>query len=1022
MANLAVKYRPKTFEDVTEQSLVVSMVKAMCESPTLDNRNFLFVGSAGCGKAQPLDSKVLTPDGYIQMKDVKVGTKVYTHTGAIAEVSGVFPQGVRPVYEIILSDDTSIKVSDEHLNLIITYDHLKKEESEIRVVTTNDLLDMFMHKSIYEDLRIPVCSVADGIFGSRYDRVNLLRRLMSDFSKYNAVAVWDDVESEELALVARSLGIVDIVQPHEETVRKSENGEWKTITQKGHLHALQFPTNIGKLLGLSCSLTQKPVRTIVTINRIEDQECQCIYVDHEDHTYISDDFIPTHNTTIARILANELNDGKGEPIEIDAASHNGVDDVREIIRQAESYPVGQNYKVFICDECFPGDHWISTPSGKVQIKDIQEGDSIYNLTGTATVSKVFHNRVKTQNLISITLNGNKIFTTKDHLFFTDDGWVRAVDLQKGDVLYDIKTMQTMRKGILSSRQVLDSSVLLEGMQIQSERNKELNETFNTVAENVSNMWRKLLDTSEHRCKDLLNEMFCSLETAESRYGKVVGATCKTLAYVYLSDLWQGNGDSEQRSSDSLLTSMCFETDVEGSCEADMDKYLCGMWEFIHSRLSESNKENLQQCLQMETDSIDESGSQRSGKLSSHETSQSDVRSGSNSKDDRDEIKEWNITQSACESWWEWALHSSADDVARSSWSGVDIRVSCENRVSDVQSAEISYELQTRPSLSRITARSRGGWCRTQCEIASIARREKGDASRKFRVDSVEVYKPGDNERLFSSSFEDTELHSDYVDMYDLEIEGHPSYYVNDVLVHNCHSFSTNSWQIFLKTIEEPPAKSIFAFCTTNPEKIPATILSRVQTFQLSKISLDGIHKRLKYVVEQENAEGRGITYTDDAINFIAKLANGGMRDALTLLDKALAYSKELTLENLAQALNLPNYDDYFALLNAYAKKDNTAIAEIIDRVYNSGVNFIKWFEGFHSFIINVVKYIFLQDIQSTMIPSYYQDKIAKYSTAHATICLKLANKLLNLCQDLKSTQYLQEVALTYLCAVPKKEG
>lgn len=239
------------------------------------------------------------------------------------------------------------------------------------------------------------------------------------------------------------------------------------------------------------------------------------------------------------------------------------------------------------------------------------------------------------------------------------------------------------------------------------------------------------------------------------------------------------------------------------------------------------------------------------------------------------------------------------------------------------------------------------------------------------------------------------------------------------IIDECHAFSSQAWQILLKPLEEGPAKSVFILCTTNPEKIPATILSRVQTFQLSKISLNGIHSRLVAVLEKEKAEGKNITYTDDAVNYIAKLANGGMRDALTLLDKALAYSYDITSENLAKALNLPNYDDYFTLLSAYAKKDNQTISMVIHNVYNSGVNFVKWFDGFHAFVINIVKYIFLQDIKATMIPSYYVDKISTYGTAHSTICLKLANKLVKLNHELRTTQYLQELALTYLCSVPK---
>lgn len=240
------------------------------------------------------------------------------------------------------------------------------------------------------------------------------------------------------------------------------------------------------------------------------------------------------------------------------------------------------------------------------------------------------------------------------------------------------------------------------------------------------------------------------------------------------------------------------------------------------------------------------------------------------------------------------------------------------------------------------------------------------------------------------------------------------------IIDEVHSISPAGWQVLLKTLEENPAKSVFLLCTTNPEKIPATILSRVQTFQLSKISLEGINKRLTHILEEEKKEGRNITYSPEAVNYIAKLANGGMRDAITLLDKALAFSEDVSSENVYKALNLPSYDDYFLLLNAVAKKDNKNVAEIIHKVYNSGVNFTKWFEGFHAFICNIVKYIFLQDINATMIPAHYQDKIANYGVAHSTLCLKLAAKLLKLNQELKGTQYLQEVALTYLCTPPKK--
>lgn len=236
-----------------------------------------------------------------------------------------------------------------------------------------------------------------------------------------------------------------------------------------------------------------------------------------------------------------------------------------------------------------------------------------------------------------------------------------------------------------------------------------------------------------------------------------------------------------------------------------------------------------------------------------------------------------------------------------------------------------------------------------------------------------------------------------------------------------HAFSNTAWQSALKTLESPPARTVTCLCTTNPEKIPATILSRVQTFQLSKISLDEIESRLEYILNSEGyTEGTGSkTWSKGAVTYVAKLARGGLRDSITLLTKVLAYSDEVNMQAVTQALNLPNYDEYFNLLNYLVSKNNGKIVDLVDRVYNSGVNFVEWFSGFHSFMCNIVKYICMKDISKTMIPSVYEEKISKYGDNHLSVCLKLSQKLLSLIKDLKGTQYLQETAITYLCS-PKK--
>ena len=243
-----------------------------------------------------------------------------------------------------------------------------------------------------------------------------------------------------------------------------------------------------------------------------------------------------------------------------------------------------------------------------------------------------------------------------------------------------------------------------------------------------------------------------------------------------------------------------------------------------------------------------------------------------------------------------------------------------------------------------------------------------------------------------------------------------------IICDECHAFSSQSWQALLKCLEEQVGNTIWIFATTNPEKIPGTIISRVQSFKLSKISTENITKRLKFILDSEISEGQSITYDEKALTYIAKISGGGLRDAITLLDKALAFDNNITTELLERALDLPSYEDYFRLLNALVKKDNSEITSIIDQVYNSGTNYIKWFEGFHSFLCNIVKYVFLKDISRTMIPYHYLDKIQKYNEQHAFVCLKLANIIMAMNKELKTTQYLMETTITYLCsAAPSKK-
>jgi DNA polymerase-3 subunit gamma/tau len=242
------------------------------------------------------------------------------------------------------------------------------------------------------------------------------------------------------------------------------------------------------------------------------------------------------------------------------------------------------------------------------------------------------------------------------------------------------------------------------------------------------------------------------------------------------------------------------------------------------------------------------------------------------------------------------------------------------------------------------------------------------------------------------------------------------------IIDECQALSSAAWGSALKLLEESPARSVFILCTTNPEKIPKTIISRVQVFRLSKISTKGIYDRLHHVVQSEIEKGRDIIYEPHGLVYIAKMANGGMRDALTLLDKCLAYSNEISSDSVVKALGLPSFDDYFNLLGYMSKRNIEGMIQLIDDVYNSGVNFVTWFEGFNSFLANVIKYCFMRDITKTSIPASYCEKMAKYTEAHAKVCMIHASAVSKLIPELRRTSYQQETAVIYLCDCIRRES
>jgi DNA polymerase-3 subunit gamma/tau len=163
------------------------------------------------------------------------------------------------------------------------------------------------------------------------------------------------------------------------------------------------------------------------------------------------------------------------------------------------------------------------------------------------------------------------------------------------------------------------------------------------------------------------------------------------------------------------------------------------------------------------------------------------------------------------------------------------------------------------------------------------------------------------------------------------------------IIDEVHMLSAGAFNALLKTLEEPPAHVIFILATTEVQKIPATILSRCQRFDFHRIAPEEIAARLRYIAGQE-----GASLDEEAAMLLARLADGAMRDALSLLDQCLGRSRDVTVEVVNAAAGLAGREHLFRLTDAVKEQDSAAALSVIDEMHKAGKDMARLCEEFSS--------------------------------------------------------------------------
>ncbi|GER68514.1 DNA polymerase III subunit gamma/tau [Weizmannia acidilactici] len=239
------------------------------------------------------------------------------------------------------------------------------------------------------------------------------------------------------------------------------------------------------------------------------------------------------------------------------------------------------------------------------------------------------------------------------------------------------------------------------------------------------------------------------------------------------------------------------------------------------------------------------------------------------------------------------------------------------------------------------------------------------------------------------------------------------------IIDEVHMLSIGAFNALLKTLEEPPKHVIFILATTEPHKIPLTIVSRCQRFDFKRITSRDILKRLIYIAGQT-----GIEYDEQAMNIIAHAAEGGMRDALSLLDQAVSFSDgKVRVEDALTVTGSISQNDFTQLARAIQKKDVGKCLDIVDALLQQGKDASRLVEDFILYFRDMLLYKTAPQMEEAVEKVYIDEEIKEISRELSTDEIYHYIDILNKTQqDMRFSNMVRiylEVAFIKLCEEKK---
>lgn len=241
------------------------------------------------------------------------------------------------------------------------------------------------------------------------------------------------------------------------------------------------------------------------------------------------------------------------------------------------------------------------------------------------------------------------------------------------------------------------------------------------------------------------------------------------------------------------------------------------------------------------------------------------------------------------------------------------------------------------------------------------------------------------------------------------------------IIDEVHSLTKDSFNAFLKTLEEPPANVIFIFATTDVHKVPSTIISRCQRYDFRRIQLNTIKELLSHISKEE-----GITIDDKTLTIIGRKADGALRDAESIFDQVVSFcGNNVDSETVAKMLNLIDDNIYFEISDAILNKKFNAAFEASNTIYENGWNIIDFMSGLLNHFRNILFVITTKKTDSLETAEVFKEKYLKYVDTYSQgDLLRILNFLVKTENELRFSQNQKlkiEIALNHLIGFEKTE-